>query len=1820
MSRSTWANPDLISLLENASMRSDVFEDEVTAREVVLASVSAFFALAYQVLLKGSIHRAAWFRALLSAAQLLDRFKLTVLVCGFEILVYPSLPVDHPRIASVFTFRPAYPLDSARTFFWLFFAYMLVVAGVVLLIAIGEARFERQEAILSFFRGYANASLSLLYSPMMFSALPMMACDSYRAGGTMLFFPDEACPTSYPSFWLALVVVCTAISSMHLYAFLRIDLHRTQGSLFSQNWSRLDVVLTAALSACMLKSVFLRAYPAAFAAVQAFASAGVLAGTLYYLPYRRTAVNLASAAWAGANLGLSAAPAFLPHLDAPLYASAYAALAACGAAGGAIAARARLSRVASRLPPAEDEEAGEGEGEGYAGRAAPEPFERLADVDIALRLLEAREGGYDAVEPLFRTALRQWPDDPTLLCTAAAAYFAAGNGPLATAYLRRCPAPPPPPTPSPPTPPLLSPLRLPFSPLRLPLPLPHPAPTPVSPSLPLLHPSSVFTPPLPLPLPPPFPPPLSLPLPSPSRLSYPTPLPRFTPLTPLTPPSPPEMLPRFPHARRAAHTRGAAVDVLFAMYALDRMRKEHQTDRGEENTDVASQLAAAQVYEGRTRARIRHFWDLILRSDVDVALIPDAVAAVERTKARAEHVYVALAKQYPNVARVHSHFSSFLIEFKQDYDGALKALHRAERAEELHRRRAEEAAAEREAAAKARLRTQRAGGAGAPGGPGNSRRGPGARPRTAGAATGSASDVERGSPVPAHGPEQRRGDTRPASSPRRAVQPTAAVAIDVYPPPAKPSADPRARAHAHASSEPETPTTTSITAAAGLGSLASALAGAPAARPSLSPRRLGPPSRRNSLAESTNAGPGSGAGQQQQQQQPGRRGSLASLAVLTDRALIHSAPLSQRDALSSFTIDRHNIRDVIRRKFYRERIFGNRPRSHVRLVVLSVVAALALAAAAAALYSAAHSLLAPYPSALRRAVDGVGALRESVARVALAARLAQLPPLPASSMSLPPPRSELSLRSAALSAAVEDMYHSGDVPSDEARRLWEAPVVPVLEYDADWAEPAAKESVPLVDALERYARSGAEAAEPSTPLVAGSTPFRFVVDNAGPALLPALSALSEAYVAALRRGSERALAAAAAAYGASPLVVLAAGVAFALLLRQSLSEKRSAVLLFFEIPPSVVRQLREAAGAGRSRGARAREESRLARRASDGVVVGIGRGRRRRRSQAGESEPLTRGALAGSDQSELDESVSRDGRTDEELEEVLYDVDRDTYEIHQVKKQRTLLRVSLRAAAFAIAALALPTAAFVTALSAFRLGRSAVGTCAALRALAGGVPEAVLAAQEALVYPDSPASAAALAAAGAALEAAHAAVRFGAPGVGPLPPGSAARRLAHDSGLDSALFDFVRDLKSVLRYPPAARSPSVPEYPSLLLAASSSNATSSSLYPLAAGLAEAVATDAAAAQESALRSAGLQLALSAPVLLLAFVLLLWPALRTLRLEHERTTAMLLMIPMEVVDSVEAIKEFLATGRTRDVRQQLRENTEQTKSILQAADDAIIVADHQGLITVFNGAAERAFGCPHSEAEGRPLTDFLPSFPAPSWGDAASSSSAAAATAPASSSSLRRRASAASSAGGASASASNAKDGGSSGGAGSRLLEAGGKGEAVARRRDGSAFPASVSVGRGTGAARKPFYVLFVRDVTHEKAQEAELEAANRRTDDLLRNVLPGPIAERLKRGEERPADLLDDCTVLFADICSFCSMSSKMTPASDHPAAGSWPEAPPRRAQMVEFGLAMLSTIEQINAEHKTELRMRVGINTGSVIAGVLGRQRLAYDLWGKYY
>jgi class 3 adenylate cyclase len=156
-----------------------------------------------------------------------------------------------------------------------------------------------------------------------------------------------------------------------------------------------------------------------------------------------------------------------------------------------------------------------------------------------------------------------------------------------------------------------------------------------------------------------------------------------------------------------------------------------------------------------------------------------------------------------------------------------------------------------------------------------------------------------------------------------------------------------------------------------------------------------------------------------------------------------------------------------------------------------------------------------------------------------------------------------------------------------------------------------------------------------------------------------------------------------------------------------------------------------------------------------------------------------------------------------------------------------------------------------------------------------------------------------------------------------------------------------------------------------------------------------------------------------------------------------------------------------------------------------------------------------------------------------------------------------------------------------------------------------------------------------------------LLAEQERSEGLLLNVLPAPVADRLKQGERVIADRFPEVTVLFADLVDFTASSDRSSPervvrvladlftAFDRLAvrdglekiktvgdaymvAGGLPVPRPDHAQAVaEMALAVREEAGRHRDPAGRPLQVRIGIDSGPVVAGVIGTAKFSYDLWG---
>ncbi|MDF0551890.1 adenylate/guanylate cyclase domain-containing protein [Kamptonema sp. UHCC 0994] len=168
-----------------------------------------------------------------------------------------------------------------------------------------------------------------------------------------------------------------------------------------------------------------------------------------------------------------------------------------------------------------------------------------------------------------------------------------------------------------------------------------------------------------------------------------------------------------------------------------------------------------------------------------------------------------------------------------------------------------------------------------------------------------------------------------------------------------------------------------------------------------------------------------------------------------------------------------------------------------------------------------------------------------------------------------------------------------------------------------------------------------------------------------------------------------------------------------------------------------------------------------------------------------------------------------------------------------------------------------------------------------------------------------------------------------------------------------------------------------------------------------------------------------------------------------------------------------------------------------------------------------------------------------------------------------------------------------------------------------------------------------------RDITERLKTEEALRLQQAQTERLLLNILPEPIANRLKQHEGIIADDFAEVTVLFADIVGFTPLSASMSPialvdllnqvfsAFDHlcerhglekiktigdayMVVGGLPTPRSDHAEAIaQMAIDMQVEIALFNAKNNKDFSIRIGIHSGPVVAGVIGIKKFIYDLWG---
>ena len=147
---------------------------------------------------------------------------------------------------------------------------------------------------------------------------------------------------------------------------------------------------------------------------------------------------------------------------------------------------------------------------------------------------------------------------------------------------------------------------------------------------------------------------------------------------------------------------------------------------------------------------------------------------------------------------------------------------------------------------------------------------------------------------------------------------------------------------------------------------------------------------------------------------------------------------------------------------------------------------------------------------------------------------------------------------------------------------------------------------------------------------------------------------------------------------------------------------------------------------------------------------------------------------------------------------------------------------------------------------------------------------------------------------------------------------------------------------------------------------------------------------------------------------------------------------------------------------------------------------------------------------------------------------------------------------------------------------------------------------------------------------------------------MLLNLLPKMIAERVRKGEARIAESIQQMSLVFASLQGFTELSAQQEPLEAAALLHEWVDALDRAAERhglerhsligerclavcglttpyldhvnraLDFALEVSDIVQRFNIEHNTTLHMQMGIHAGPVMAGIVGAIRFHYDLWGE--
>jgi guanylate cyclase 2F len=311
--------------------------------------------------------------------------------------------------------------------------------------------------------------------------------------------------------------------------------------------------------------------------------------------------------------------------------------------------------------------------------------------------------------------------------------------------------------------------------------------------------------------------------------------------------------------------------------------------------------------------------------------------------------------------------------------------------------------------------------------------------------------------------------------------------------------------------------------------------------------------------------------------------------------------------------------------------------------------------------------------------------------------------------------------------------------------------------------------------------------------------------------------------------------------------------------------------------------------------------------------------------------------------------------------------------------------------------------------------------------------------------------------------------------------------------------------------------------------------------------------------------------------------------------NHQIRSMLHYLPCELIEAIPELNQFVVSLKIGKIKRKKQDQTEKTRAILEASNDGVIICSEHGRVLELNSTAKAMFQFIDADIIGRNIISlFKEEEMEVCLKDIIKNSSRSIAK------------------------------------------------EFTAIRKNLSEYPTKVSMSTGQWED-KTIIAVFVRDCTIEFKQNLLITQEKKNSEELLLNILPGPVAGRLKRGDTCIADTVDDVTCFFSDMVGFTKMSSQMTATelvemlnnivntfddlcayhnlekiktigdayfavgglhnsgSDHP------------ERVVRFGLDIIDSLKVYNGS----VQIRCGCHTGPIVAGVIGKSKFAYDVWG---